>query len=109
MKYFLSAALLLVMSSPSFSQVMPLTLEPDGGNRKASVSEQVGIVKISINYNRPGIKGREGQIWNTRVAHYGFVDLGHGTSNAAHYFIVAFNPNWVLPLPGHLCFAGTIL
>jgi hypothetical protein len=83
MKYFLSVALLFRLVCPSSSQIMPLTLEPDGGNRKASVSEQVGIVKISINYNRPGVKGREGQIWNTRVAHYGFVDLGHGTSNAA--------------------------
>ncbi len=82
MKYFLSVVFLLIFISPSFSQVMPLTLEPDGGNRKASISEQVGIVKISISYSRPGVKGHEGQIWNTRVAHCGFVDLGHGTSNA---------------------------
>lgn len=67
----------------SFCQVEPLTLEPDGGNKKASVSEQIGIVKIAINYNRPGVKGREGKIWNTSVAHYGFTDLGHGTSHAA--------------------------
>ncbi len=67
----------------SAGQIMPLTLEPDGGNKKASVSEQVGIVKIAINYSRPGVKGREGKIWNTLVAHYGFKDLGHGTSNAA--------------------------
>lgn len=62
---------------------MPLTQEPDGGNKKASVSEQIGVVKIEINYSRPGVKGREGKIWNTPVAHYGFVDLGHGTSYAA--------------------------
>jgi tetratricopeptide (TPR) repeat protein len=60
-----------------------LTAEPDGGNKKASVSEQIGIVKIEINYNRPGVKGREGKIWNTSVAHYGFIDQGHGTSYAA--------------------------
>jgi len=65
------------------AQIMPLTLEPDGGNKKASVSEQIGIVKIEINYSRPGVKGREGRIWNTPVAHYGFVDQGHGTSTAA--------------------------
>ena len=62
---------------------MPLTLEPDGGNKKASVSEQIGIVKIAIAYSRPGVKGREGKIWNTPVAHYGFADQGHGTSYAA--------------------------
>src|SRR5262245_66300529 len=83
MKYFLLAALPAMLSYESFSQVKPMTLEPDGGNRKASVSEQVGIVKIAIDYSRPGVKGREGKIWNTRVAHYGFVDLGHGTSHAA--------------------------
>lgn len=67
----------------SYSQIMPLTLEPDGGNKKASVSEQIGIVKIAIAYSRPGVKGREGKIWNTPVAHYGFADQGHGTSYAA--------------------------
>ncbi len=65
------------------SQIMPLTLEPDGGNKKASISEQIGVVKIEIKYSRPGVKGREGQIWGTTVAHYGFKDLGHGTSYAA--------------------------
>jgi tetratricopeptide (TPR) repeat protein len=67
----------------SFGQIMPLTAEPDGGNKKASVSEQIGIVKIAITYSRPGVKGREGKIYNTTVAHYGFKDQGHGTSNAA--------------------------
>jgi tetratricopeptide (TPR) repeat protein len=73
----------LFVNSVTFSQIMPLTLEPDGGNKKASVSEQIGIVKIEIAYSRPGVKGREGKIWNTPVAHYGFVDQGHGTSTAA--------------------------
>jgi hypothetical protein len=67
----------------SGAQIMPLTAEPDGGNKKASVSEQIGIVKIAITYSRPGVKGREGKIWNTPVAHYGFIDMGHGTSSAA--------------------------
>jgi tetratricopeptide (TPR) repeat protein len=83
MKKPLFAALLLIVSSASVSQIMPLTTEPDGGNKKASVSEQIGIVKIVIAYSRPGVKGREGKIWNTPVAHYGFVDQGHGTSLAA--------------------------
>lgn len=81
-KLFLTAFIYLT-SLFSFSQIMPLTLEPDGGNKKASISEQIGIVKIAISYSRPGVKGREGKIWNTPVAHYGFVDLGHGTSHAA--------------------------
>jgi tetratricopeptide (TPR) repeat protein len=83
MKKLFPFASLLFISSVSFSQIMPLTLEPDGGNKKASISEQIGIVKIAIAYSRPGVKGREGKIWNTPVAHYGFADQGHGTSYAA--------------------------
>ena len=84
MKQLLRIALLLfVVAAPGYSQIQPLVTAPDGGNKKASVTEQIGIVKISINYSRPGVKGREGKIWNTPIAHYGFVDLGHGTSNAA--------------------------
>jgi Protein of unknown function (DUF2911) len=75
--------LLLLNTFYSVGQIMPLTSEPDGGNKKAAVSEQIGIVKISVTYSRPGVKGREGKIWNTPVAHYGFIDMGHGTSNAA--------------------------
>ncbi len=83
MKTSFLLAVILFISKISFSQVMPLTLEPDGGNKKASISEQIGIVKIGIAYSRPGVKGREGKIWNTPVAHYGFADQGHGTSYAA--------------------------
>lgn len=75
--------LLVLISTLGIAQVLPMTAEPDGGNKKASVSEQIGIVKIAISYSRPGVKGREGKIWNTPVAHYGFVDLGHGTSTGA--------------------------
>jgi tetratricopeptide (TPR) repeat protein len=58
-----------------------VTLPPDG-NKKASVSEWIGITKVTIDYNRPGVKGREGSIWGSLV-HYGFADLHYGTSKAA--------------------------
>lgn len=83
MKTLLHLVILLFFSTPGLAQILPLTSEPDGGNKKASVSEQIGIVKISISYNRPGVKGREGKIYNTPIAHYGFADQGHGTSYAA--------------------------
>lgn len=73
----------MLVAVASCGQIMPLTTTPPGGNKKASVSEQIGIVKISIAYNRPGVKGREGKLYNTPVAHYGFADLGHGTSHAS--------------------------
>lgn len=83
MKSILRIIAVSLLTIPCFAQIMPLTAEPDGGNKKASVSEQIGIVKIVIGYSRPGVKGREGKIYNTPVAHYGFVDQGHGTSYAA--------------------------
>lgn len=83
MKTYIHALVFFLVSAPSVAQIMPLTMEPPGGNKKASVSEQIGIVKIEIRYSRPGVKGREGKIYNTQVAHYGFADLGHGTSDGA--------------------------
>jgi tetratricopeptide (TPR) repeat protein len=53
-----------------------------GGNKKASVSERIGITDVLIHYDRPGVKGREDKIWGN-VVHYGFADLDYGTSKAA--------------------------
>ncbi len=59
-----------------------LTTAPDGGNRKASVRENIGITDVSIEYGRPGVKGREGKIWG-QLVHTGFIDQGFGTSKSA--------------------------
>ncbi|WP_338875157.1 DUF2911 domain-containing protein [Spirosoma sp. SC4-14] len=60
-----------------------LTTAPIGGNKKASVSEQIGLTTVTVHYDRPGVKGREGKIWGTPVAHYGFQDLGYGPGKPA--------------------------
>jgi len=59
-----------------------LTTIPNGGNKKANVSESIGLTDITIHYSRPGVKGREGKIWGTLVP-FGFNDLGFGTSKTA--------------------------
>jgi tetratricopeptide (TPR) repeat protein len=59
-----------------------LTELPTGGNKKASVSEQVGLTEVTVHYNRPGVKGREGKIWGQLVP-YGLSDPGYGSSHAA--------------------------
>ncbi len=59
-----------------------ITMPAAGGNKKASVSEWIGITNVKIDYNRPAVKGREGKIWGSLV-HYGFADLGYGTSKSA--------------------------
>ncbi|MDO9373428.1 MAG: DUF2911 domain-containing protein [Ferruginibacter sp.] len=62
--------------------VAQLTTVANGGNKKAWVGERIGLTDITIQYNRPAVKGREGKIWGTLVP-YGFTDLGFGTSKAA--------------------------
>src|SRR5579859_5100700 len=59
-----------------------LTALPDGGNKRASVSEGIGITNVSIIYSRPAVKKRDGHIWGGPV-HVGYADLGFGSSKAA--------------------------
>ncbi|MBN8826266.1 MULTISPECIES: DUF2911 domain-containing protein [unclassified Spirosoma] len=63
----------------SLSAIAQLTFPADGGNKKASVSERIGLTDVTIHYDRPAVKGREGKVWGELV-HYGFKDLGFGTS-----------------------------
>ena len=78
-KIFCSWFVLLCLSIIGFSQ---LTVPPDGGNKKAMVGERIGITDVTIHYDRPGVKGREGKVWG-QLVHVGFADLGFGTSKAA--------------------------
>jgi hypothetical protein len=59
-----------------------LTTPPDGGNKKAVVGERIGITDVTIHYDRPAVKDREGKVWG-QLVHTGFADLGFGTSKAA--------------------------
>lgn len=65
----------------SYSQI-PLTVLPSGGNKKSVVGEQIGLTKVLINYDRPGVKDREGKIWGQLVP-VGYTDQGFGSSKAA--------------------------
>ena len=73
---------IIITLLPTFLFAQKLTTPPDGGNKKASVSERIGITDVTIHYDRPAVKGREGKIWGDLV-HSGFKDLGFGTSKAA--------------------------
>src|SRR5579872_3235506 len=59
-----------------------LTTVPDGGNKKASISERIGLTDVTISYDRAAVKGREGQIWGKLIPE-GYTDQGFGTSKAA--------------------------
>jgi hypothetical protein len=78
-KFFLLLTSTIVLLTTLDAQ---LTSLPNGGNKKAMVAERIGITDVVINYNRPGVKGREGKIWGQLIP-AGFNDLGFGTSKAA--------------------------
>ncbi len=56
-----------------------LTLPPDGGNMKASVTQAIGPVTVSVSYSSPRVhlagQDRTGKIWGELVP-YGMSDLG---------------------------------
>jgi len=64
-----------------------ISLPPSGDNQKATVTQWIGPVTVTIHYSSPDVhapngEDRKGRIWG-EVAHYGFIDQGFGTSKAA--------------------------
>ncbi|MGC4034854.1 MAG: DUF2911 domain-containing protein [Chitinophagaceae bacterium] len=75
----------LILTALLFSFVFThaqLTSLPSGGNKKATVSERIGLTDVSVSYSRPHVNGREGKIWG-QLVHNGFIDQGFGTAKAA--------------------------
>jgi len=75
----LTAAGLCLLFIQSFSQ---LTTTPSGGNKKAMVGERIGLTDVTIHYDRPHVKGREGKIWGNLVP-VGYADQGFGNTKQA--------------------------
>src|SRR5215475_12874743 len=79
----LRLALSLALTLPAAAQMIPgLTIPPSGGNQKASVTQYIGPVSITIEYSSPAVHGpdgkdRRGEIWGKLVP-YGLTDLGYG-------------------------------
>lgn len=69
------------MGSCAMAQI-PLTVAPSGGNKKAVVGEQIGLTKVTIHYDRPAVKGREGKIWGALVP-VGYFDQQFGNTKQA--------------------------
>lgn len=101
------SVLLITILSISLASRAQLTTAPGGGNKKASVSEIIGLTHVIIQYDRPGVKGREGQIWG-KLIHTGFADLGFGTSKAAPWRAGA-NENTTIEFTSDVMVEGSIL
>src|SRR6201989_1227890 len=78
----LLALLCIATTLRSSAQLTSMTALPSGGNKKAAVSERIGLTDVTLTYDRPAVKGREGQIWGKLVPE-GYTDQGFGTSKAA--------------------------
>ena len=96
MKKILMAVLITVICQFALSgtALAQLTALPDAGNRRATVSEGIGITDVTIHYNRPHVKGREGHIWGQLIPP-GYVDQGFGTSKAAPWRAGANENTWI--------------
>lgn len=81
MKKITASLQLLFFFFVAASQI-PLKVLPSGGNKKAVVGEQIGLTTVLINYDRPGVKGREGKIWGQLVP-IGYVDQQFGSARNA--------------------------
>src|SRR6202451_1524230 len=59
-----------------------LTTAPGGGNKKAFVGERIGLTDVTIHYDRPGVKSRDGKIWGELIP-VGYADQGFGNTKQA--------------------------
>lgn len=86
MKKLYLATTLIAAVLASYGQ--GISLPPSGGNQKASVTQWIGPVSVSISYSSPGVHGgpnnadRTGHIWGELVP-YGLTNLGFGTATEA--------------------------
>lgn len=74
---FAVAACLIFSTGNPLAQALKL---PNTTNPRNQVGITIGVTKIDIDYGSPGVKGREGKIWGTPVANYGFINLGFGST-----------------------------
>lgn len=79
-----AAITLSVALSAGAASAQTLTLPPSGDNQKASVTQHIGPVTVTVDYSSPDVHApdgtdRRGRIWGTDVAHYGLANLGYGT------------------------------
>jgi hypothetical protein len=80
MKGVIGLTVAAVLASASLSVAQSLTLPPDGDNQRSQLVQQIGVVRVSIDYSSPDVHApngadRRGKIWGALVP-YGIYDLG---------------------------------
>jgi hypothetical protein len=84
MKKVFTFCVLVISFQLFFSEVTNAQLLslPRGDNKRAAVSEQIGITDVTIRYSRPGVRKREGHIWGELIP-LGYSQLGYGAKKPA--------------------------
>lgn len=77
------AIALLCATIASAQSGQSISTPPSGDNQRASVTQSIGLVKVTIDYSSPDVHApngddRRGKIWGTLVP-YGMTNLGFGT------------------------------
>jgi predicted negative regulator of RcsB-dependent stress response len=78
-----AAAAVLLLTGPAAAQFPGLTQPPSGDNQPSSVTQHIGLVRVTIDYSSPDVHSptgddRTGKIWGELVP-YGLANLGFGT------------------------------
>jgi hypothetical protein len=73
----------LGLAGSAAAQFPGVTLPPSGGNQRQTVIQQIGLVRVSIDYSSPHVhsplgEDRKGKIWGGLVP-YGMAGLGFGS------------------------------
>ena len=81
--HVLMAAAVLLAAAPALAQFPGITLPPSGDNQYGSVTQGIGPVRVTIEYNSPDVhsptgEDRHGKIWGGLVP-FGMASLGFGT------------------------------
>jgi hypothetical protein len=79
-KNYKAILLLLLVFTAQLSLFAQALRIPGSANIPSMVGQKLGVTQITVKWNAPGVKGREGKIWGTDVAPYGFTVLGYGSN-----------------------------
>lgn len=82
------ATLAIVLVAAAAAAQTTITTPPSGDNQKSSVSQNIGLVTVTIDYSSPDVHApngddRRGKIYGPKApAHYGLENLNFGTCKA---------------------------
>jgi tetratricopeptide (TPR) repeat protein len=78
-----AAVMALLLAGSATAQLASITVPPSGGNQQATVTQGIGLVRVTVDYHSPHVhspagEDRRGKIWGGLVP-YGMANLGFGT------------------------------